>query len=106
MRKVGCLIMVLVVLSVIAGCKGQESEPAKATQEVVTGPSDENASPQVAPVSSDPQAGVPDAGKPRIVFDQKEFDFGKVEAGENVEHVFAFRNNGDGTLRIDKVSSG
>jgi Protein of unknown function (DUF1573) len=106
MRKVGCLIMALLALSVVAGCKGQESEPAKATQEVVASRSDGNASPQVAPVSSDSQAGVPDAGKPRIVFDQKEFDFGKVEAGEDVDHVFAFRNAGEGTLRIDKVSSG
>ena len=40
---------------------------------------------------------------PKILFEEKEYDFGKVEAGEDVEHAFSFLNKGNSPLAIHKV---
>ena len=106
MHKKGHLVLILLLLLVIAGCKGEEKGPGQATQEVLARASGENASNQGAADSQDVKAETPEAEKPKIVFDQKDFDFGEVEAGQKVEHVFPFRNKGQGTLTIHKVRSG
>lgn len=43
---------------------------------------------------------------PKMTFAESEFDFGEIEAGELVEHVFEFENTGTDTLRISQVYSG
>jgi len=106
MRKKGHLILILLFLLAIAGCRGEEKGPAQAKQEVLASASGENGSNQGAADSQDVEAKTPETEKPKIVFDQKDFDFGEVEAGEKIEHVFAFRNEGKGTLTIHKVRSG
>jgi hypothetical protein len=45
-------------------------------------------------------------GKPKIQFDKMEHDFGKQEQNTEIKHVFMFKNLGDGTLLIDKISAG
>lgn len=45
-------------------------------------------------------------GKPKIEFAQTTHDFGKQEQNIEIKHVFAFKNVGDGTLMIDKISAG
>ncbi|MBP7736629.1 MAG: DUF1573 domain-containing protein [Spirochaetes bacterium] len=45
-------------------------------------------------------------GKPRIQFEKTEHNFGRQEQNIEVKHVFAFKNAGDGTLVIDKISAG
>lgn len=42
---------------------------------------------------------------PRIVFDSVNYDFGRVNQGENVVHRFVFRNRGGGDLEIERVRS-
>ncbi len=106
MRKMGVLILVLLVLGVMANCAKEDSGPAEATQEVLASSSEATAVKQGKDDAEESQAGTTDAGKPRIAFDQKDFDFGNVETGEKVEGVYKFRNTGDGTLVIHKVRSG
>jgi len=43
--------------------------------------------------------------QPRLVIPEPVFDFGAVERGAQVEHVFVIRNGGDADLRIDNVKS-
>ncbi len=43
---------------------------------------------------------------PLIQFDNKEYNFGKVEAGESVKHTFLVTNTGDQTLEITNVHPG
>ena len=105
MRKTGAFILVLLVLLVIANCKKEESGPAQATKEVPGNSSEEVALKQVTTDSADSGAEAPDEGRPSIAFDQKDFDFGKVETGDKVEHLFSFRNTGNGVLKIHKVRS-
>lgn len=44
-------------------------------------------------------------GKPKIVFEEKTYDFGKIYIGEIVEHGFKFKNHGSGELIITGVKS-
>ena len=106
MRKTGVLILVLLVLAVMANCAQENSGPAEATEEVLAGSSEAASVEQGTDGTEESQAGSTEAGKPRIAFDQKNFDFGKMETGEKIEHVYEFRNTGDGTLLIHKVHSG
>jgi len=106
MRKMGVLILVLLVLAVIANCAQENSGPAEATQEVLAGSSEAASVEQGTDGTDESQPGSTEAGKPRIAFSQKDFDFGKVETGEKIEHIYEFRNTGDGTLLIHKVRSG
>jgi hypothetical protein len=42
---------------------------------------------------------------PRLVFEEETFDFGTIEPGRVVEHVFLFRNAGSDTVFIRNVGS-
>lgn len=57
-----------------------------------------------------PEAGLesglffePDPASPRLVLEEEVFDFGSVEQGQRVEHVFEFRNDGKRELEIGKL---
>jgi hypothetical protein len=51
-------------------------------------------------------APVPSAseGRPRIQFNATAYDFGRVKAGDPVEHTYTFTNIGTGLLRITEVN--
>lgn len=42
---------------------------------------------------------------PEITFEEEEFDFGNIEKGTRVEHVFKFENTGDAPLTIVDAKS-
>ena len=42
---------------------------------------------------------------PQLTIDNPQFEFGEILQGESLEHVFTFRNTGDGNLVISKVRS-
>jgi hypothetical protein len=106
MRKTGVLILVLLVLAVLANCSQENSGPAEAKHEMLAGSSEAASVEKGTDGAEKSQGGSTEAGKPRIAFAQKDFDFGKVEKGEKIEHVYEFRNTGDGTLLVHKVRSG
>jgi hypothetical protein len=45
------------------------------------------------------------SGPPRLVFSESVFDFGKVEQGAQVNHLFRFTNQGGQDLRIESVKT-
>ena len=51
------------------------------------------------------RTAVPAGEQPKIVFEEKEHDFGKLMGVDKVDHVFKFRNEGKGELKIDKVNT-
>jgi len=54
-------------------------------------------------------AQIPDSKspvKPKIVFSEFDFDFGKNFTGKTLEHSFTFKNDGDAPLFIEKVKAG
>ena len=50
--------------------------------------------------------GQDQAGTPRAVFEEPEYDFGSVYAGKNVVHEFVIKNIGDAPLVIESVKTG
>jgi hypothetical protein len=44
--------------------------------------------------------------QPSIVFEEVSHDFGNVDEGEVLEHVFSFRNAGTDVLIINSVKAG
>jgi len=51
------------------------------------------------------RTAVPLGTQPKIVFEEKVYDFGKLMGADKVEHVFKFHNEGKGDLKIDKVNT-
>jgi hypothetical protein len=45
------------------------------------------------------------SGAPRLKFKETSWDFGKIKQGEIVSHEFVFTNEGDDTLKIERVAS-
>jgi hypothetical protein len=45
------------------------------------------------------------AGNPRLAIEQPVFDFGQIQEGQKVSHIFRFSNQGDAPLLIQKVRS-
>ena len=43
--------------------------------------------------------------KPRAVFKETSYDFGKVKQGDVVSHEFVFKNEGDASLVVDRVET-
>jgi hypothetical protein len=43
---------------------------------------------------------------PHIKFDLEEYNFGKVNEGTLVKHIFRFKNIGGDTLRIKRINPG
>ena len=48
----------------------------------------------------------PDGKTPNMKFDETTHDFGKQMSGPELKHTFNFKNEGDGTLVIEKVKAG
>ena len=47
-----------------------------------------------------------ESGKfPQITFEENQYDFGTIDQGTNVEHVFKFKNTGDAPLMIVNAKS-
>src|SRR5215813_8435052 len=57
------------------------------------------------PSSESTAPAAPATGAPHIVFAEPVFDFGKVEQGEQVTHLFRFTNQGGQELRIESVKT-
>ena len=84
MKRVGTFLLGLLVLFLLLQCKCGQKDAGDAG-------------------SADPSLAAMTEKGPKIRFDEKDFDFGVAEEGENVEHVFTFRNVGDKPLSIHKV---
>ena len=50
-------------------------------------------------------AAVPAAAQPRISFKETSWDFGRPKQGDLISHEFVFKNEGDATLIIEKVTT-
>jgi len=86
--KKSILIIAIISAFVFTSCK--ENAADKVSEENVAEAADRDAN----------------AGKfPVITFNEKEFDFGTIDQGTKVEHVFKFTNTGDAPLVIVNAKS-
>ncbi len=49
--------------------------------------------------------GQKDGKRPRIEFDEREFNFGTVTSGDVVKHTYTFKNTGEGQLVIQNATA-
>ncbi len=108
-RKRSGLVCVLVALAaLVPACRGSGEG---GTQAASGGKAKQKSEAGKIVAEGHASEGVASAGEtgpsesPAIRFDETEFDFGEVEAGKDVEHLFSFRNVGGRTLTIEKVGS-
>lgn len=78
-----------------AGCSSPGEEPVAIAQPAPA------VTTEAPPVEAPPTP----TGPPRIAFDVSVFDFGKVEQGAQVNHLFRFTNQGGQDLRIESVKT-
>ncbi|RMA58032.1 DUF1573 domain-containing protein [Ulvibacter antarcticus] len=83
-------ILLLAVLSVFAFTSCKENAADKVNEENVAAAADRDAKSGDVPV---------------MTFAESEFDFGTIEGGTNVEHVFKFTNTGNAPLVIVDAKS-
>lgn len=84
------LILIVAVISAFSFTSCKEDAAAKVSEEKVAEAETRDAN----------------AGKfPKMVFAESEFDFGTIDQGTNVEHVFKFTNTGDAPLVIVNAKS-
>src|SRR5207302_1165912 len=90
LRKAARAVLISVLLPCL-GCDAPSSGPAAVAQTEAQNPPGAAAS------------AAPATGAPHIVFAEPVYDFGKVEQGEQVTHMFRFTNQGGQELRVESV---
>ena len=99
------LIFAVLVFASLPACENeapvaQETATPAVASPIVAGPS--VASPQNA---GNPPARTEPGKRSRVAFDHTDHNFGRVDAGQVVEHVFTFKNVGESVLTVEKVHS-
>ncbi len=108
MRKIRIFMLALLIIFVFLGCVSNPTAQEMMDRQVGAGQLEQSVSmtavPSPAPEKSPPAAARAAEG-PKIQFDSQVFDFGKLDAGEQIAHVFTFKNTGGEVLIIEKVRS-
>ena len=98
-REIICVLGLAVGLAFLTHCAKQEAPPT-ASNTPPAAPAVEN----TAAVAGDAAVTAPGEA-PDIEFEELIHDFGKVDQGDMIEHVFKFKNTGKGELIIERVKS-
>lgn len=97
---ISCILLMAVAF---AGCNKAQTAQEGIPEET------ENLHAPTSPTSEKTAGALSDAAEkpapkqPKIRFDKPDYDFGEVEAGDEVEHTFVFENAGDDLLSIKEV---
>ncbi len=107
-------VIALTLVIVLNSCGGQKTEPS-AQKTTTTAPVEEpkketppetGPAPSAQPSAPKVEVASPVAGgKPKIVCDEPEYDFGEKRNDEKIEHEFIVKNSGDGLLLINSVKT-
>ncbi|MBI5789608.1 MAG: DUF1573 domain-containing protein [Candidatus Schekmanbacteria bacterium] len=93
MKRGQKLVLFMIAVNLLLPGYGLTAEPAKAPAAAET------------KVDAQPPKKESPAANSNITFENLEFDFGSIEQGEKVTHIFNFKNTGKDPLVIDKVQS-
>lgn len=97
------LILLIVIAASLTACKDKEAEKKIAALEArLTELEGKRNVP--TPTIQAPQAEVkPEGPLPTMQFDQMEHDFGTINEGQKVTHIYNFKNTGDAPLIIQEA---
>ena len=102
-RTQSAVLCALLVMAAFAGCSGNKTEKEGTPDHTKSLQASSSTAPERAPEARSDAAGEPAVKQPRIKFDRPDYDFGEVEAGDDIEHAFVFENAGDAPLAIHEV---
>ena len=105
MRGRGVIALLFLAFLVAMGCVQEISWPDDAAKPAEASPFVRSAAVGVSDEKVEVAEEADVTGTPKIEFAATDFNFGEVEAGTKIEHVFAFKNTGDDLLKIEKVRS-
>lgn len=92
--------VMLLTVGFLAACGGAEAEKSDAT----AAPATDNPATEVkADPAADANAVDPNIPKTTMSFSDMTHDFGNIQEGDKVSHVFTFTNNGDEPLIINSA---
>ena len=97
------ILCILLMVAAIAGCSKEQTAQEGIPEEAESLPTPSPPAPEAPPQTQADPAEEPAPKYPKIRFEQEDHDFGKVEAGDEVKHIFVFENVGDAPLFIKKV---
>jgi hypothetical protein len=98
MNSLKSLLLLVSVIALTVACKNDAGNDA-ARESVATA----STTTPNAPVTDSPAEAVPVGPLTSITYPETEFDFGEIEEGEKVTHVFKFKNTGSEPLVISKA---
>lgn len=104
MKKLHFLTFALVGMLALVACKSETSSTENADESLATAPAastpSTNPAPASTPVTGAKPAEVPTGPLTSLNFPETTFDFGDVDEGEMVTHVYKFTNTGKEPLII------
>ena len=97
------ILCILLMAVASAGCNKEQTAQEGVPEEAEILHAPESPSSEKPPGALSDAVEEPAPEPPKIRFDQPDYDFGEVEAGDEVEHTFVFENAGEDLLSITKV---
>ena len=102
MKKIFNLLMVGLVLSFTVAC-GDGADAGESGADATKTPTPPATEVTKTPTSADATEADPNVPKTSMEFDNMTHDFGTIDEGDKVEHVFKFKNSGDEPLIINSA---
>ena len=97
------LILLIVIAASLTACKDKEAEKKIAALEARLTELEGKKNVPSQPVIQAPPEVKPEGPLPVMQFDQMEHDFGTINEGQKVTHVYKFKNTGDAPLIIQEA---
>ena len=111
MNTVSRLLMALVLVAALVGCRDKAAEKRIAELEARLNSLEGNKAntPATPAAVADPAAAAatpetkPDGPLPALAFERTDYDFGTIKEGQKVNYTYKFKNNGEAPLIIQSV---
>ncbi|MDX1476133.1 MAG: DUF1573 domain-containing protein [Saprospiraceae bacterium] len=103
MKRMNLSFLGLMIVALVAftACGGAETDADAASESLATAPS--NDAPAATTANNAAEVAKPTGPTTTISFEQSTFDFGTVDSGEKVSHIYKFTNTGNEPLVISNA---
>lgn len=102
LKKFTLGLLTVLTVAFLVSCGGENADRAEASANITT-PAADATTPAAQPAAQPATPAAPVGPTTVMSFGETEFDFGKVDAGEKVEHTYTFTNAGSEPLIISNA---
>lgn len=103
LKKFTLGLLTVLTVAFLVSCGGENADRAEASANITAPQTPDATTPAATPAAQPAQPAAPVGPTTVMSFTETEFDFGKVDAGEKVEHVYKFTNTGNEPLIISNA---